>query len=516
MSLTDNTAELHETLVDYAMEALDRTMAQCNARERMAQVAQTIVAEHDAMRDQLNTAMKNLRAVEIERDEWRDRYHHEERMRGEDAERLRDEDIISDLYKRDEGRALAEVERYRAALGERETAIADSWRKTVAATERLLEESRAQLAALQRYMRAKVTRLEHERDAAREAAVAGTAVLPMKHYAISPSVARFILAELDIENERRQLPPTLVTIPAADREALGREVRRVWMEWAAEQPAPKPSWLVPWEDLDEPSREVDRRIGEALVAQPRRERDEARAMIRGMFERLAVAAGPMDCPGCAARTTERDEALAALRISQAFRDAHVDDERAYIATQGAIVRALGLPESSDAVSLPEHVERVVRERDEARSGRREAAQVLIAEIGASGPESVIESARRAVAALREARAQLAALRVAAETARGYAGLRRDIDEAAAAYRALDAALADSAPAAKAHNRRERAAALQEAADDCEDYARAQEAASLRQERDGEDGQWWRGRGAGLRECAGRLRDRAKAIESEES
>ncbi len=51
-----------------------------------------------------------------------------------------------------------------------------------------------------------------------------------------------------------------------DREALGRKVRTVWVTWAREQPNPKPSWLVPWEDLDELDREVDRRIGETLYA----------------------------------------------------------------------------------------------------------------------------------------------------------------------------------------------------------------------------------------------------------
>ncbi len=41
-------------------------------------------------------------------------------------------------------------------------------------------------------------------------------------------------------------------------------VRHVWVEWAKEQPNPKPSWLVPWEHLLESDREVDRRIGAAL------------------------------------------------------------------------------------------------------------------------------------------------------------------------------------------------------------------------------------------------------------
>ena len=45
------------------------------------------------------------------------------------------------------------------------------------------------------------------------------------------------------------------------REALGRMVRDEWVKWAREQPNPKPSWLLPWEELTEPEREVDRRIG---------------------------------------------------------------------------------------------------------------------------------------------------------------------------------------------------------------------------------------------------------------
>lgn len=53
------------------------------------------------------------------------------------------------------------------------------------------------------------------------------------------------------------------------RERYGRLVRETWIGWAREQPNPKPSWLVPWEGLSEPDREVDRRIGEALAVQAR-------------------------------------------------------------------------------------------------------------------------------------------------------------------------------------------------------------------------------------------------------
>ena len=50
-------------------------------------------------------------------------------------------------------------------------------------------------------------------------------------------------------------------------ETLGRLVRDAWVAWAREQPDPKPSWLVGWDDLDDGQREVDMRIGQAIAAQ---------------------------------------------------------------------------------------------------------------------------------------------------------------------------------------------------------------------------------------------------------
>ena len=51
----------------------------------------------------------------------------------------------------------------------------------------------------------------------------------------------------------------------AKRESLGRLVRETWVAWAREQDDPKPHWLSAWEELDEPMREVDRRIGVAVA-----------------------------------------------------------------------------------------------------------------------------------------------------------------------------------------------------------------------------------------------------------
>lgn len=54
-------------------------------------------------------------------------------------------------------------------------------------------------------------------------------------------------------------------IPKSDYDMLGREVRAEWIAWAKEQSNPKPSWLVPWEDMSEPDREAYRRIGIRLA-----------------------------------------------------------------------------------------------------------------------------------------------------------------------------------------------------------------------------------------------------------
>lgn len=82
------------------------------------------------------------------------------------------------------------------------------------------------------------------------------------------------------------------------RERLGRMVREVWIEWAREQPNPKPSWLVPWEGLSEADREVDRRIGETLYAQGLS--DTLGAQIRAS----EVSTHEYSCPVCDGRGYE--------------------------------------------------------------------------------------------------------------------------------------------------------------------------------------------------------------------
>lgn len=77
---------------------------------------------------------------------------------------------------------------------------------------------------------------------------------------VAASIKRAHAAEAKAErllNGSRPLP--------ADRDTLGRLVREAWVRWAQAQPAPKPSWLVPYNELSEPDKEADRQIGEAIA-----------------------------------------------------------------------------------------------------------------------------------------------------------------------------------------------------------------------------------------------------------
>ena len=63
----------------------------------------------------------------------------------------------------------------------------------------------------------------------------------------------------------RRTPEPTVDHAANLRERLGRVVRDAWVAWAKEQPNPKPHHLDSWEALPESIREVDRRIGQAVM-----------------------------------------------------------------------------------------------------------------------------------------------------------------------------------------------------------------------------------------------------------
>jgi hypothetical protein len=92
------------------------------------------------------------------------------------------------------------------------------------------------------------------------------------------------------------------------REELGQLVRETWVGWAAGQPAAKPSWLVPWEALDDGQREVDMRIGEAVAASERERIAELAGQVEATYDRPC----PSGYDGC----THQDTPFADLIRSQ--------------------------------------------------------------------------------------------------------------------------------------------------------------------------------------------------------
>jgi hypothetical protein len=93
----------------------------------------------------------------------------------------------------------------------------------------------------------------------------------------------------------------------SERDAGGRLVREVWIEWAREQPNPKPSWLVPWEGLSESDREVDRRIAERLMQFGRETRNDP---VAGIFPGATGDRSQWGDCGCWTCVSERVKASA--------------------------------------------------------------------------------------------------------------------------------------------------------------------------------------------------------------
>lgn len=49
-----------------------------------------------------------------------------------------------------------------------------------------------------------------------------------------------------------------------DWEEAGKRVREAWMAWALSQTDPKPSWLLPWEEMEREDQEADIQIAQAM------------------------------------------------------------------------------------------------------------------------------------------------------------------------------------------------------------------------------------------------------------
>ena len=101
---------------------------------------------------------------------------------------------------------------------------------------------------------------------------------------------------------------------------LGRLVRNFWIVWAEEQKDPKPSWLVPWEELDSQMKEADSWIGHCLyrffVVYDRE------AFMRELSEEMKTLAATGDFSGLIAQLTAAQLTVRALtRERNQLRDA---------------------------------------------------------------------------------------------------------------------------------------------------------------------------------------------------
>ena len=61
-------------------------------------------------------------------------------------------------------------------------------------------------------------------------------------------------------NIKEPMNPQPVAPGPASIEYTAYEIRCAWIEWAKTQSSPKPSWIVPWHELDEQSKDADRAL----------------------------------------------------------------------------------------------------------------------------------------------------------------------------------------------------------------------------------------------------------------
>ena len=88
------------------------------------------------------------------------------------------------------------------------------------------------------------------------------------------------------------------------RERLGRRVREVWIAWAIHQPSPKPSWLLPYDELPEPDKEADRCIGSVIYGDCIAEHSDAISLhalnqrSRHRFRPFTMRDNSIECSAC--------------------------------------------------------------------------------------------------------------------------------------------------------------------------------------------------------------------------
>jgi hypothetical protein len=105
------------------------------------------------------------------------------------------------------------------------------------------------------------------------------------------------------------------------RDTLGRVVREAWVGWAKTQASPKPSWLVPYDDLSVADKEADRQIGEHLARvlfyEATREIERLSARVAGLEEDAEAADAALSYFKSGDVSRDLSEAIRQLREADA-------------------------------------------------------------------------------------------------------------------------------------------------------------------------------------------------------
>jgi hypothetical protein len=82
----------------------------------------------------------------------------------------------------------------------------------------------------------------------------------------SDQIPTYIIGKADLSDGYGDHYISLRRMPCLSRDDLGRVVRDAWIQWAKGQLICKPSWTTSYDNLPEDDKEVDRQIGEAIIA----------------------------------------------------------------------------------------------------------------------------------------------------------------------------------------------------------------------------------------------------------
>lgn len=132
---------------------------------------------------------------------------------------------------------------------------------------------------------------------------------PSLKFSQREAVRRLLQERNSLRKAAQPVAPVAQVPEGFSRDFLGRAVREAWVRWAITQPNPKPSWLVPYDELSEPDKEADRQIGEAIAMLATRQ-PSAHAVpdVEGVIEKIVEYGAHRENEGGSYATFQKSEA----------------------------------------------------------------------------------------------------------------------------------------------------------------------------------------------------------------